>query len=266
VATALVSTPDPAATTEPDVAATLIAGAAPRLYASYLSPDGRQRAEVHIFDCTPFPDGGAYAYDRLQFIDTASSATHFIDGQVQACGGLGAFGLAGLFWSPNGRFFYYTEAREGVPDGCGYWTRPISRADTADGTATDLGGGPVSPDGRRLAVWDERDLVAYDVDSGEIGRIAAADPAAALGPIAWSPDGRSLAYVQAGAFCVPGESGMTTVVRVDLPAMIDSVLLRSSDPAFQSLAWDEPAVLLLGDGADGQWRYDLAGGELSAVP
>lgn len=37
-------------------------------------------------------------------------------------------------------------------------------------------------------------------------------------------------------------------------------------PAFQSVAWEEPGVLLLEDDAGGWWRYDLAGGTLLAVP
>lgn len=260
------ATSEATATAEPDIAATLTAGTTPRLYAAYASPDGTLRAEVHIFDCAPFPDGGEFAYDRLQIVDTASGEARFIDGQLQACGGLGAFGLAGMFWSPSGRFFYYTDAREGVPDGCGYWSRPISRADTADWTTADLGGGPISPDGMRLAVWDERDLVVFDVEGGEIGRATAEDPAAALGPISWSPDGRALVYLQAGMFCVPGESGLTTVARVDLPQMASRVLLRSADPALQDVAWVEDGALLLGDDTGGQWAFDLSAGELTRIP
>lgn len=263
--TVRVSTPNAPSTAEPDIAATLTAGTAPRLFASYLSPDGARRAEVHIFDCVPFP-GGEYAYDRLQIVDVVGGGADFIDGQLQACGGLGAFGLAGQFWSPSGRFFYYTTARQGVPDGCGYWTRPLSRVDLLEGSVAVLGGGPASPDGRLLAVWDERDLVVYDIDGGEIGRVEATDPAAALGPIAWSPDGRALTYLQAGAFCVPGASGMTTVAGVDFPSMSSRVWLRSADPAFQLVAWEEPETLLLEDDTGEQWRYDLAGGTLSAAP
>lgn len=264
--TVRVSTPDAPATAEPDLAATLTAGTAPRLYASYLSPDGALRAEVHIYDCVPFPDGGEYAYDQLQIVNTASGDARFIDGQLQSCGGLGAFGLAGQFWSPSGRYFYYTTARQGVPDGCGYWTRPVSRVDTTDGSVAYLGGGPVSPDGRLLAVWDERDLVVYDIDGGELGRAEAIDTAAALGPIAWSPDNRSLVYLQASMFCTAGQSGLTTLARVELPGMDSRVLLRSAEPAFKMVTWEEPETILLGDGAGGQWRYDLAGGTLSAAP
>lgn len=265
-ATAIMSTPAGAATTEPDIAATLTAGSVPRLYAAYPSPDGRRRAEVHIFDCALFPDGGEYAYDRLQIGDTAGGEARFIDGQLQSCGGLGAFGLAGLFWSPSGRYFYYTDAREGAPDGCGYWSRPTSRVDTTDWTTADLGGGPLSPDGLLLAVWDERDLVVYEVDGEEVGRVAAAADALALGPIAWSPDSRSLAFVQAAMFCIPGQSGATTVGRVDVPSLTSRVLLRSEDPAFQDVKWDEPEMLRLTDDQGREWLFDIAGGELSAAP
>ncbi len=252
----------PPATPEPDFAATLVAGTPPRLFASYPSLDGALRAEVVIHDCTPLAGEQAFAYDILRVVDTATGETRFVDGQLQACGGLGAFGLGGLFWSASGRFFYYTKAREGVPDGCGFWTRPISRADTSTWTTADLGGGPVSPDGRLLAVWAERELVVYETDGGEVGRAPAAD-ALALGPIAWSPDGRALAFVQAEMFCAPGGSGVTTVSRVEVPAMAGRVLLRSDDPAIQTIAWDEANELRLWDDAGREWRLDANGGELA---
>lgn len=264
--TVLVATAEPSVTAEPDIAATLVAGGAPRLYASYPSPDGALRAEVLIHDCAPLADGQEYAYDRLQVTNAATDETWFIDGQLQACGGLGAFGLAGLFWSPSGRFFYYTEAREGVPDGCGYWSRPISRVDVADRTTADLGGGPLSPDGTRLAVWDERDLVVYEIDGDEIGRVAAASPQAALGPIVWSPEGDALVYLQAAMFCIAGESGATSVVRVEVPALTSEILLRSTSPALQSVAWDAPIALDLVDDTGARWQYDFYSEELTRLP
>lgn len=264
--TVLVATPEPSATAEPDIAATLVASVAPRLYASYPSPDGSLRAEVLIHDCAPVADGQEYAYDVVQLVDAASGETRFIDGQLQACGGLGAFGLAGLFWSPSGRYFYYTEAREGVPDGCGYWSRPISRVDVTDRTTVDLGGGPISPDGARLAVWEERDLVVHEIDGGEVGRVVAASPQSALGPIVWSPEGDALVYVQAAMFCVPGQSGATSVVRVEVPALTSEILLRSTAPAFQSVAWDAPIALDLVDDTGARWQYDFYSAELSPVP
>ena len=40
-----------------------------------------------------------------------------VETQLLYCGGIGASGLEGKFWSPDSRFFYYTNAREGWPDG-----------------------------------------------------------------------------------------------------------------------------------------------------
>lgn len=258
---------DPATPTpEPDFAATLVAGFSPRLFATYPSPDGSLQAEVFIYDCANLTSEQAYAYEVLRVVETAGGATHDVDDQFQYCGGLGGFGLAGLFWSPSGRYFYYTDSREGVADGCGFGYNPISRVDTADWTAADLGGGPLSPDGTLLAAWYGHDLVVYEIDGGEIGRVEAAEPDLYLGPIAWSPDGRSLAYVQAGAFCVPGQSGETTVTLVDLPGMASRVLVRSSSPAFQEVKWDEPGIIDLYDDNGGHWRYDLAAEELTAAP
>lgn len=127
------STPTP----EPDYAATLTAGSTPRVLATYESPDGALRAEVLIYDCAQLTPEQAYAYDVLQIVEVAGGEVHVIDDQLQNCGGLGGFGLGGLFWSPSSHYFYYTDAREGVADGCGFGYNPISRADTTGWSAAD---------------------------------------------------------------------------------------------------------------------------------
>lgn len=74
-----------------------------------------------IYDCVPVGAVEENAYEQLKLIQIDNSVAKIVDNQLRSCGGLGAFGLAGLFWSPNSSYFYYTNAREGVPDGCGYW-------------------------------------------------------------------------------------------------------------------------------------------------
>jgi hypothetical protein len=104
-----------------------------QLYGTYPSPDRRWQAEVVIHPCVPVGEG-QHAYEVLNLIQLDSQNSQLVDQQLLACGGLGAYGLAGLFWSSDSRYFYYTDGREGVPDGCGgFWEQPIRRIDTQTG-------------------------------------------------------------------------------------------------------------------------------------
>jgi hypothetical protein len=108
----------------------------PRLHDSYPSPDGKWKAEVVIYDCTPVDapnEGGPEenSFEQLVLTNVQEGTQQVVDTQLINCGGLGAFGLEGLEWSEDSRYFYYTDAREGVPDGAGEWTRPVWRLEAA---------------------------------------------------------------------------------------------------------------------------------------
>lgn len=240
----------------PDIAARLMAAREPRPYASYPSPDGRWRADIQIYDCVDAGEADQNAYERLLLVRLADNAVQTADDQLQYCGGLGGFGLMGLFWSPNGRYFYYTNAREGVPEGCGYWDRPLLRLDVTDMAVTYLGGGPRSPDGSRLATWQGQELVVWDVDAGEIVRVTAVAANIAPGPLVWSPDNQALVYLQTASYCPL--SGRSLVVRVDLPEGAETVLAESDSPAFGGATWEEPDTLTLFDDNGQTWRYSFA--------
>lgn len=249
---------------EEGIEALLRAGFQPRILARYPSPDGSVEGQVLIYDCTTIIEGQENALDVLRIVSMENQeVVQEVDSQLQYCGALGGFGLGGLFWSPSGRYFYYTDAREGQPDGCGYWVRPISRFDREDGTTQDLGAGPQSSDGSRLATWQGGDLVVWEIDGGELGRVAAAIPEQALGPIAWSPDDQYLVYLQADQFCSPNQS---TLVRVNVADMSSEVLLASEAPAFQDVAWYGPDQLVLADGQGGRKFFEPATGELTDSP
>jgi len=239
----------------PDIAATVVATQRPRINGSFPSPDGKRRAEVVIYACVKTDETSENAYEQLRLTQVAAGNQRTADSQLQNCGGLGAFGLAGLFWSPNSRYFYYTVAREGVPDGCGYWERPIIRLDMTSMTKENLGAGPLSPDKTKIATWQGQELVIWDINDGEVGRIPAIALGAETGPIAWSPDGRALAYVQFASYCPL--SGKSYVVRVDLPELEQTLLLESQMPTFGSIKWDSSSQLMLSDENDKEWRYDL---------
>jgi WD40 repeat protein len=179
-------------------------------------------------------------------------------------GGIGAGGLGGLYWSPNSTFFYHTHAREGVPDGsCGPWDRPIDRLEIEDYSVEELGRGPLSPDGTKIATRQGRDIVVWSLDEGEIARAPGAATDGSQVAVVWSPDGQSLVYVEAEAYCVPGRS---TALRFDLPELDPIVLLESEALSFVSATWATAERLVL-TGYNGEgWAYVFATGELELVP
>lgn len=207
----------------------------------------------------------ANAYEQLRIHNLQDDISVVVDGQVINCGGLGAAGLAGLFWSEDSRFFYYTNAREGLPDGgCGYWASPVLRLDLETMATVYLGGGPVSPDGRLLAARDGPELVVWDLAGDLLARISLAAPDAPVHAITWSPDSQSLIYIQTANCWHP--FGMTRVVRIDWPPAVATVLYQSEETGFVHATWDTPAYLALFDSEGREWRLDLESGELTPPP
>lgn len=254
-------TPNPT----PTIVGTVIAMSEPTIHSSHRSPDGEWQAEVVIYDCVPVGMEGEFAFDQLNLIQLGENKTIAADSQLLSCGGLGAFGLAGLFWSPNSRYFYYTNAREGVPDGlCGYWSPPLLRIDVENPVPEFLGIGSLSKDETRLATWFQNELILSDVDEGEIARLPPFAPGTEIGPVTWSPDSQSLVYVQTELHCPL--SGNSYVVRLDLPSLEQTLLLESESPTFVSATWDSPNELTLFDENGDQWRYNLATKELQGAP
>jgi len=243
----------------------------PRTYESYPSPDGKWLAEILMYDCMkvdPRPEADANAYEQLRLVKGSSGEITTADGQLQNCGGLGAFGLEGLFWSQNSRYFYYTDSREGVPDGCGgYWQKPILRLEINTLRTETLGAGFLSPDGRKIAAWDEEELVIWDVSEGdEVGRISPAslNRETGAGPVIWSPDSQAFVYIQAVSFCPV--AGKSSVVHVTLSTLKQEVLLESESPTFGDADWNKNNVLVLFDENGNRWVYTFDTQELKHSP
>jgi hypothetical protein len=228
------------------------------------SPDGRLRAQVLTYGCTPVENEGEYALDELVVETIASGERWLAAEQLQACGGLGAFGLEALYWSPGSRLLYYTTAREGVPDGCGFWLRPFSVADTRSRQAEELGGGVLSPDGRSLALWQAPDLVVWRLEEGETARVPLAIPELPPRPLVWAPDGSAIAYLQFGGDCQPEPP--SNLVLVSLGPRASRILLTSTDPILGGLEWREAGIITLWDEAGQRWEYDLAQSRLLRKP
>lgn len=248
-----------------EIAATVVALQSPRHEPPLVSPNGNWQAQVVIYDCVEVQAGeafpGQYAYEALHLI-TPSGETVVVDEQVVSCGGLGAWGLAAQFWSPSGRYLYYTTAREGAPDGCGFRLRPLMRFDVKTQTREAIGGSLLSPDGRLLASWDfweGQKVTIWDVDGGPIRHFVLV-PQAQPASIAWSPDGTRLAVTQLREMCPPAGPSWVTVF--DVLSGEQRVVLEGAEQAFHSVGWADTDTLTLVDENNVEWRYSLTTGEL----
>ena len=261
------STPDFYMTATAIVKAVVAAGQ-PKVYASYLSPDERWRAEVILYDCAQVFGVDANAYEQLKIIRVSDGMERVVADQLQFCGGLGAYGLGGLFWSPNSHYFYFTDARQGVPDGAGCsWERPLFAVEVASGNVEQLAPGSpwsLSPNEITIAAQRGRELMLWSLDDGEIASTPLAIPDAAAGIIVWSPDRQSLVYLQTASNCQP--FGKSYIVRLDLGELKHTLLLESETPGFSGVIWDAPNRLRLFDEQGKEWRYNLATKELKPVP
>lgn len=253
----------PEATSTPDLPAMVMGLTEPMVLGTFPSPDGARTAAVIIYDCVATETGDVLAYDVLEISETVGGGRSVPASQLQYCSGLGAHGLQGLFWSPNSRYFYFTDARVGVPDGgCGIWLGSMARVDVQSGSVEDLGGAVVSPSGSSIASWLAGDLVVWSVNEPDAIHIAAAVPGAYQGPIAWSPAEDALAYVQTAESCPPW--GLSTIVLHRLGDQASLILLESDAPSFVQAEWAEANRLRLIDDAGEAWIYNLAEKQLVA--
>lgn len=229
-ATASAPTPDWIAI-EKELASAVMAATSPMVIESHLSPDGQWRAEVISYDCVDVGGVDKNAYELLRLVQIDGGVETLVADQLQYCGGIGAYGLGFVYWSPNSRYLYYTESAYGVPDGGGMaWYRSLSRFDLLSGETNDLRWGPLAPDGVTMAYPDPWELALYlwDLDRGEIARIPSSLPAgstdAAIFGITWSPDGKSLVYIEAEN--ADGPTGKSWLVKLDLATFDRKVIYQ----------------------------------------
>ena len=244
-----------------DLATILISIVEPRLFGSYPSPDGSWRVEVIIYDCAPIdpeqPRGNSL--EQLFLVTEAGGKKTLLDSQLLNCGGLGASGLEGLFWTSSSSYFYYTGTREGVPDGCGFWQGLMDRINVSEKSTEYVGAGPVSPSGDLIATWVDHDLTLWKLDGPRFASITHPIPEAIPGPIAWSPTSEAVAYLLSEDYC---PLGLTYLVIMDLDHLSPEIVLSSSSPSFANIAWEAPNRIVLEDEEAGHWAYNPALGTL----
>jgi hypothetical protein len=231
----------------------------PFVLAQYPSSDEKWRVDVIRYECSTFSGMvDAIAYEQLALVNLTDGSVKIIEDELQNCGGIGAYGFEGLYWSPNIRYFYYTPWRVGYPETCGnYLVRPIYRLDTVTQERFPLGGGHLAPDGTKLAMWQGDDIVIWDLDRGEIGRVRSLAPDFFAGEIAWSPDSQSLLYLQTEFDCA-ADYGTTYVVRLDFATLSQTLLIKYPPPGFGGVNWNVPGQITLQDGEGNYWIYDFS--------
>lgn len=216
----------------------LQASVTPRVLETLTAPDGARSAQVLVYGCTKIV--ASSMEERSYELLTVNG--HVVAEQFQHCGGMGAGGLSGLFWSQNGRFFYFTDARDGVPDGGGPWIRPIHRYDTQTGDVAALDGPVASADGRLLAGGQGADLVVWDLEEGETARFAypGGRDQTYVHAVAWSPDEGALAFSVQDCTTVDCDAILLTA---DLQSGSVRELARLPDAQINQMFWPEANTL-----------------------
>lgn len=205
-----------------DRIAAIVAAAEPTIIQQIESPDGSQRAVVTIYPCVNIGEEEA-SYERLDLINDRTDETHLIAEQVINCQGVGAFGLWVRTWSANGEFLYYTDAREGVPDGmAGSWVPPLWRVQLADLQVDRLGPAQFSPNGLWIATWSPTQISIMSVDSTDQTDFGSVLTDVQIVEIVWLPDNSGLLYIQAHT---PYASSRSVVTHIDLATMEQTLLL-----------------------------------------
>lgn len=227
------------------------------------SPNGLWRAERLVYPCVRMGEFNEVSVMELQVVNAITGERYPIVEQVISCGGLGAFGLGVLYWSPNSRYLYYTDAAFGVPDGLAcYWTPAMYRIDLSDWSSLSLVYGDPGPVRNLLTLrYDDR-LVFWDLDGGEVGAVEGIVDDYPIGGFAWAEDGQKLAYLQTNSACWPYEKSV--IVIVNWPALTQKIALEWAGVVH--FTWDAPYRLLITDEAGRQWHYNIATETLQQFP
>jgi hypothetical protein len=213
-------------TEEAEIIALIMENTQPITYQSFISPDGKWQTDIRIYDCTAINETDNMSYEVLEITQVDTGETQVLDSQLLYCGGLGAFGLSVLFWSENNQYLYYTDAREGQPDGIvTAWLRPVNRVDMTDLSITELGGALYNLDATLLAAWQGKELVILDTSGGELARFPAYKADGVLMEIFWLPDNTGLVYLQADSF--PPPTTHSYLVYVDTVNLEQRLLLET---------------------------------------
>jgi hypothetical protein len=205
-----------------DIIEAVVAAIEPHIIQSIDSPDGLYTAAVTVYPCVDIGEQES-SYERLDLTDTRTGEVHQIAEQIINCGGLGAFGLWILRWSENGVYLYYTDAREGIPDGMVTdWVPPLWRARVADLQLESLGQAQFSPDGQQLVEWDQTQIRIRSANTDDVFDFTLLPENLMMMQVVWLPDSSGVLYIQTDEIF---QSSRSTVTHIDINAQEQTILL-----------------------------------------
>ena len=195
----------------------------PEIHQQLDSPDRTLTIELIIYPCVEI-SGQETSYERMILIDNRTGELQQITDQLINCGGLGGFGLWALRWSEDSKYLYYTDAREGSPDGfVGLWNPPLWRVRIADLQIENLGQAQFSPDSAWIAAWTQDEINLVSVNSDRSMSFELLPSELQMFELSWLPDNSGLIYIQADTLY--GAASRTTVTYLDLETGMQTVLL-----------------------------------------
>lgn len=201
---------------------TLMADVEPELIQSHPSFDGLFLAEVTAYPCTAIDDQ-EWSYEQLDIINTDSGESETVAEQLIACGGLGGYGLSALRWTEN--FLYYTDAREGTPDGFSLMSIPsIWQVDLSTLQVQNLGKALFSPDSAWIISWVGDTLHLLADDGVEVAEFPMTPENLSMTQLLWLPDSRGIIYIQAD---MPFGSTQSVVTHLDIETMEQTIILTT---------------------------------------
>ncbi len=251
--------------TENEIIAAILSASAPEVVQQSPTAGNTFIVEVVRYECSSVPGMGEQqmAYELL--LVTPKDGTQFeVARQLQYCGGLGAFGFNGRFWTTDDRYFYFDEAREGVPDGapCGVWNPGVSRIDTQEMVVERLpGAGPQTGDGKKMVLWVQPDFVLWDTLGGEMARSEAPVDDYYLYSAEISPSGKRMLYVMRGECFNPAAKSI--IALLDLETMANTILVEAEPNGYVHAAWDSESTAILQDPDGNKFLLNLSTGTIT---
>lgn len=257
--------PTPAELSQEDLAALVMAANEPRNLHTSISPDGTWQVDIVRYDCAQVDPSQEVeiAYEQLLITHISDGTQTVATDQLQYCGGLGAFGLNNFYWSSNSKYFYFNTAREGAPDGapCSLWDYDFSRVDVTTGAVEQVPGNGIQVNADEITLgWDEQEIVIWDLNAGEIGRVPFANANFQLHSLQMSPAGDQFFYIL-GNDCW-GIQTESLVVLVSLADLTQTILVEAATPGYNSAQWESDTSIYLVSTDGYAWYYDLATNEL----
>ncbi len=238
-------------------------------------------------DFLPSPDGTLIAWGTSTFDTSTGSDTH-ITLKVAYMDGSDEKTIVDEFlkdtsilpqpiqWSPDGRYFYYTNIPYGIGGYILFAGGPdLKRVDVETGEITDilpdigcLCAMTVSPDGKTVAYIPGSgtlNFVLHDIETGT-ERSTEIDPGhLQAGNILWSADGRTLIYTMAVSNFDDPEAEQYAIVRVETDTLTQTVIVPDTNSLFNAVAWPANSPLWAVDKDGNSWLVNPETGEMTEV-